>query len=129
VALLPVAALYGISYAKASHADYMSTPGYYTGPLTEAIARCRELGIDQVSCSYWLAYRFAFEAQENPIVYVGEGWDRYPPYREAWPEAERRAWLAWGKEKAMLAAAFRRRGIEVMVEELGELRLFVPENQ
>ena len=132
--LMPVIALNIWGYAKTDHDAYLSTPGHYSGPLGPVVARCRELGIEQVACPYWIAYRLSFEAEEAPRTIVVDpdnywsyGGNRYRPYVDAWPKSARRAWLCPDEDLEILDTALRSFSIRARAEHIGKLWLFIQE--
>jgi hypothetical protein len=54
----------------------------------------RERGVTAAAAQYWLAYRLAFLFEENPVVMpLNPGEDRYHPYRVAFDQAPRVAFI------------------------------------
>jgi hypothetical protein len=61
----------------------------------EEVARVlRERGVTEAAAQYWLAYRLSFLFEENPrVMPLHPGEDRYPPYRQAFDQARRVAFI------------------------------------
>ena len=114
-ALAPAAALLRTRRFALALAPYLLTAAvggwvsygtYVRGPLPRWDARgvaqeelevarvLRERGVTAAAAQYWLAYRLSFLFEESPVVMpLEEGQDRYRPYRTAFDEAARVAYI------------------------------------
>jgi hypothetical protein len=85
---------------------WVSYGPYVDGPLPRRDARgvadeerevarvLREHGVTAGAAQFWIAYRLTFLFEENPVLMpINPGEDRYPPYRKAFEEASRVAYI------------------------------------
>jgi hypothetical protein len=85
---------------------WVSYGPYVDGPLPRRDARgvaeeerevarvLRERGVTAGAAQFWIAYRLTFLFEENPVLMpINPGEDRYLPYRKAFEEASRVAYI------------------------------------